>query len=331
MYEVISLVGGLVLLLLAGDVMVRGAVSLAMRMGIPPLVIGLTIIAFGTSAPELVISLRAALSGSGAIAIGNVVGSNVANVLLVLGIPAVFAVTECYERGAIRSASFMIAITFVFIAFCYFPPLGRPAGIALLALLALFLSEQVRASLEARRANGKNTAVVDDDENSNIDVIDGVEGIPGSLLLSCLFIFVGLAGLPLGAHLVISGASAAAMSWGVSEATIGLTVIAIGTSLPELAATMMAALRGHCGVAVGNVIGSNIFNLLAIMGTTALVAPVPVPDQIMSFEIWAMLAASILLLILVVRRMSIGRTIGFLMTATYLGYLWVVFQYGHAG
>lgn len=319
MLAFISLIGGLILLLIAGDIVVRGAVSLAERMGIPTLVIGLTIIAFGTSAPELVISLRAALSGSGGIAIGNAVGSNIANVLLVLSIPSIFTVTKCYEPGAVRNSVFMIVISLVFIAFCYFPPLNRPAGIALLALLVFFLTDQVRTAMRARRGNS--------DGSVDLELIDGVEGVPHSIPLAFVFVLIGLVGLPLGANLAIEGASTVARSWGVSEATIGLTVIAIGTSLPELSATLMAGIRGHTAVAVGNVIGSNIFNILAIMGTTAVIAPIPVPDRIILYDGWVMMASSGLLLGMALMRISIGKAGGIVMFAAYLAYLTSVFEF----
>jgi cation:H+ antiporter len=326
MIAIISLIGGLLVLLIAGDIVVRGAVSLAERMGIPTLIIGLTIIAFGTSAPELVISLRAALSGSGGIAIGNAVGSNIANVLLVLGIPSLFARTRCYEPGAVRNSVFMIGITCVFIAFCSFPPLDKQAGFALLALLAFFLTDQVRTAMRARREG----AIISEN-GGDMDLVEAVEGIPQSVPVAVLFVLLGIIGLPAGAHLTIDGAVSVGRAWGVSEAAIGLSVIAIGTSLPELSATLMAAVRGHSAVAVGNIIGSNIFNLLAIMGATATIAPVPVPGTMMSFDLWVMLVSSCLLLGLAVWRVTVGKTLGIAMLLVYAIYLLAVFRFGATG
>ncbi len=317
-----SLFGGLALLLVAGDVLVRGAVSVARHLGIPGLVIGLTIVAFGTSAPEFVVSLRAALEGSGGIAIGNVVGSNVANVLLVLGLPSLLVATHCGEDGITRSTIFMIAVTLIFILFCYTGTITRPAGIALVFLLVLFLSASLRVARHARRQR----------RESEIDSFEDETGsIPGDLRLAVLFLVAGLMALPGGAHLTIEGAVAIARSWSVSETAIALTIVALGTSLPELATTMMSAVRGHTGVALGNVVGSCIFNLLAILGVTALITPIPVPDEIMSFDIWAMLAAALLVLLFAAFSVTIRRSTGLALIAAYIGYIVVVFQTGSAG
>ena len=316
-----SLFGGLAILLVAGDILVRGSVSLAQSFGIPAIVIGLTIVAFGTSAPELVISLRAALEGAGGIAVGNVVGSNIANVLLVLGLPSLLAATHCGEEGSVKSAIFMIAVSLVFILFCYFPPLGLPAGLALLFLLIIFLAESVRSAHRARR---EGRAARDAGE----ELLEEVEGLPKEIWLASLFVFAGLIALPAGANFTIDGAVSIARSWHVSDAAIALTIIALGTSLPELATTLMSAVRGQAGVAVGNVIGSNIFNLLAIMGTVAVITPVSVPAEIMSFDIWAMLGASVLLLLFAAMSVTLKRVSGFALVAIYGGYIALVFLLG---
>lgn len=316
-----SLFGGLALLLIAGDVLVRGAVSIAQYLGIPALVIGLTIVAFGTSAPEFVVSLRAALNGSGGIAIGNVVGSNVANVLLVLGLPSLLVVTRCGEDGITRSSVFMIAVTLIFILFCYTGTITRPAGLALVVLLLIFLSESLRVARRARRE--RRAAEIDDFE-------DDTGNVPNDVRLAVLFLIAGLVALPGGAHLTIDGAVAIARNWSVSETAIALTIVALGTSLPELATTMMSAVRGHTGVALGNVVGSCIFNLLAILGVTAVITPIPVPDEIMSFDIWAMLAASLVVLLFAVFSVTIRRPTGLALIVGYIGYIVLVFHTGSA-
>jgi len=333
LFDYISLAGGLVVLIIAGDVLVRGSVGIAQRLGIPNLVIGLTIVAFGTSAPELVISLKAALENAGGIAIGNVVGSNIANVLMVLGMPALIAATPCGEQGATRTAVFMVAVTLVFIALCYFSPIGLWAGILLLALLAVFLAGSTiaarrhRRDLKAAAAAGADVAAC----AAEGDELDDVDDVPDSVWIALIYIGLGLVGLPLGAHFTISGATTIATSWGVSEAVIGLTVIALGTSLPELATTVMAAIRQHGAVAIGNVIGSNIFNLLAIIGITAVIVPIDVPQEILKLDVWVMLACAVLLTGLAGFKICLGRISGFVMCVAYGLYIASVYMIGYAG
>lgn len=335
LFDYISLAGGLVVLIIAGDVLVRGSVGIAQRLGIPNLVIGLTIVAFGTSAPELVISLKAAMEDAGGIAIGNVVGSNIANVLLVLGMPALIAATPCGEDGATRNAMFMVAVTVVFIGLCFFTPIGFLAGIVLLVLLAIFLTA---STITARRHRKKQKtisaasagAAVAEAEIHDDDTLDDVEDVPDSVWIALVYIVLGLVGLPLGAHFTITGATDIASHWGVSEAVIGLTVIALGTSLPELATTVMAAIRQHGAVAIGNVIGSNIFNLLAIIGITAVVVPIDVPAEVLKLDVWVMLACAVLLAVLAAFRICLGKISGLAMTAAYGLYITTVYMLGHA-
>ncbi|MBO6757452.1 MAG: calcium/sodium antiporter [Roseibium sp.] len=327
LFDYVSLAGGLVVLIIAGDVLVRGSVGVAQRLGIPNLVIGLTIVAFGTSAPELVISLKAALEGSGGIAIGNVVGSNIANVLLVLGMPALIAATPCGEDGATRSATFMVGVTFVFIALCFYSPLGWIASIILLTLLALFLGASALTARKHRKEMKANAAEEADDDD---DLLEDVEGVPDSIWIAVVYIALGLIGLPLGAHFTIEGATSVAVAWGVSDAVIALTVIALGTSLPELATTVMAAIRQHGAVAIGNVIGSNIFNLLAIIGITTAVIPVDVPAEILKLDIWVMLACAFILLGLAAFRVTLGKAMGIALTGAYCTYIYTVYLFGTA-
>jgi cation:H+ antiporter len=333
LFDYLSLAGGLVALIIAGDVLVRGSVGVAQRLGIPNLVIGLTIVAFGTSAPELVISLKAALDNASGIAIGNVVGSNIANVLLVLGMPALIAATPCGEQGATRTALFMAGVTLVFIALCFFTPIGLWDGVLLLALLAVFLggstiaARRHRKDLKAAAAGADVTAEAMD----NDDELEDVDDVPDSIWVALIYIGLGLVGLPLGAHFTISGATTIATAWGVSDAVIGLTVIALGTSLPELATTVMAAIRQHGAVAIGNVIGSNIFNLLAIIGITAVVVPIDVPQEVLKLDIWVMLACAVLLTALAGFKVCLGRISGFVMTAAYGLYIASVYMLGYAG
>ena len=314
----ITLAAGIALLLIGGDVLVRGAVSLAVKLDIPTLVIGLTIVAFGTSAPELVISLRAALAGSPGISIGNVVGSNIANILLVLGVPALIAATNCDQPFIKRNTLYVIGASLLFIWLCQRGPLAFWHGAVLFGLMVAFLVESGR-----RAARRSDAATVIGEEA--IELIDGVSGVPHRNWTIAAFLAIGLISLPIGAQMTVSSASVIAKDFGVSEAAIGLTLIALGTSLPELATTVAAALRGHCGLALGNVLGSNLFNILAIMGLTAMVVPVPVPDVIRSVDVWIMLAAALAITPFVLRRRSITWKIGLVFVSCYLAYISFVF------
>jgi cation:H+ antiporter len=312
------LVAGIALLLFCGDLLVRGAVAFAVKLRIPSLVIGLTIVAFGTSAPELVVSLRAALAGAPGIAIGNVVGSNIANVFLVLGVPALIAATNCDQPFIQRNMLYVLGASLIFITLCFLDPLTFWHGAILFALMIAFLVESGRRA--AKRPDPE--AIIGQEA---IELIDGVSGIPEQRfgIMGCLV--AGLIGLPLGAQLTVSSASAIAHTFGVDEAVIGLTIVALGTSLPELATTVSAAWRGHCGLALGNVLGSNLFNILAIMGLTAMVVPVPVPDFIKQVDIWVMLAAALAITPFVLGRGHITRIPGIAFVAIYIAYIYFVF------
>ena len=310
----IQLVGGLVILLLGGDFLVRGAVALARKLDVSPLVIGLTVVAFGTSAPELIVSVEAALDGVPGIAIGNVVGSNIANVLLVLGAPAIVVPIVCQAPSLNRDIVVMICASLLFIAFCWSGTLVAWQGAILVALLAVFLIH----SYVSERDDGPGYEEYGDE-------FDGVSAFPQSVIVFVGFIVVGLVGLLFGSHILISGAIGVARVWGVSETVIGLTLVAFGTSLPELATTIIAAIRKHGGIAVGNVVGSNMFNILGVMGITALVVPVPVADQTLGFDLWVMIGASLLLLPFALRQIPIGRTAGLVFSAAYVGFIAIQF------
>ncbi len=312
---------GLVILLLAGDLLVRGAVNVALRLGVPALIVSLTIVAFGTSAPELLISIEAVMTGAPGLALGNVVGSNTANILLVLGIPALLSTLQTSGSDTRKSYMTMIGATLLFIALCFFSPLTWWQGLILLTVLTFILLDQAREAIRHRRAS---KAAAEDEEEE----VEGAEpGLAGWKI--AVFVILGLIGLPLGADLFVDSAVEIAEMFGVSDAVIGLTLVALGTSLPELATTVMAAIRRQADVALGNVIGSNMFNLLAILGVTTLVGPIPVTNPLVSYDIWAMLAASLLIAPFVFNRnMNLTRGWGLLLSVLYILYIYVVVQYG---
>lgn len=305
---------GLVILLLAGDALVKGAVNLSLRIGIPALIVSLTVVAFGTSAPELLISIKAAMENVPGIALGNVVGSNTANVLLVLGIPALLAVMHTSECNTRKSYVIMLASSVLFIALAFRGVFDWTAGIVLLVVLAVILGDSMREALAHRRA-GKDADDEEEPEGADPDM-------PWWKII--LYLVLGLVGLPLGADLLVDSAVEIATIFGVSDTVIGLTLVALGTSLPELATTVMAALRRQADVALGNVIGSNMFNLLAIIGVASLIAPIPVDPEFLRFDLWVMLGASLLIFPLVFLTRDLTRIWGVVLSALYLGYIALV-------
>jgi len=311
---------GLVILLLAGDSLVKGAVNLALRMGIPALIVSLTIVAFGTSAPELLISVQAILAGSPGIALGNVVGSNTANILLVLGIPALVATMHTSGHDTRDSYMQMIAASVLFIALAFFGPFTWIDGLILLVALTAMLVHATSVARAHRRAEAGPVAEPVDLDAEELEGADPGLGWPRILI----YLALGLVGLPLGADLLVDGAVNIARAYGVTETVIGLTLVAVGTSLPELATTLVAAIRQKADVALGNVIGSNMFNLLGIIGVAALVGPIPVERTFLVQDLWIMLAASLLLAPFVFLKMDITRLWGVIFTGAYVAYLVLV-------
>lgn len=305
---------GLVILLLAGDALVRGAVNLSLRLGIPALIVSLTIVAFGTSAPELLISISAIKDNLPGIALGNVVGSNTANILLVLGVPALLATLHTSECDTKKTYFFMIAASLLFIGLAFTGVFNVWTGLILLAALAFVLGDAFREA-RAHKCAAENDDTVDLIEEADPDM---------PYWRIAVFLVLGLIGLPLGANLLVENASIVARTYGVSDTVIGLTMVAIGTSLPELSTTVMAAMRRQADVALGNVIGSNMFNLLAIIGLTTFFGNIPVDPKFLQFDLWVMLAASLLLIPFVFLKQDINRIWGIVLTLLYVTYLVVV-------
>ena len=309
---------GLVTLLLAGDFLVRGAVNLALRLGISALLVSLTVVAFGTSAPELLIVLSAMADGASGLAMGNVIGSNTANILLVLGLPALIVGLHTADFFPKKSFLLMILATVLFIGLAFLGPFTWWHGSILLAVLLGILWDQGR-SAQRDRQTVKTAALLAVDE-------DGLEGVdptmPGWKIV--LYLVFGLVGLPIGARILVVNAEIIAKDYGVPETAIGLTLIAVGTSLPELATSTIAALRRQGDVTLGNVIGSNMFNLLAIIGIAAFVGPIPVDAAFLRFDLWIMLAAALLLVPMVFFKLNFTRIWGAGLTLLYMAYLFVV-------
>ncbi len=306
---------GLLILLLAGDALVRGAVNLSLRLGVPALIVSLTIVAFGTSAPELLIAISAIKENAPGIALGNVVGSNTANILLVLGLPALLATLHTSECDSRKNYIFMLLASVLFIGLAFCGVFNLLSGAILLAALALILGNAFREAHAHRKACGE--ACADEDELEGLEEAD--PDMPYWKV--AIYLILGLVGLPMGAHLLVENATVIARNYGVSETVIGLTLIAVGTSLPELSTTVMAALRRQADVALGNVIGSNMFNLLAIVGITTLFGRIPVDPEFLRFDLWVMLGASLLLVPFVFFKKDITRVWGLILTALYVIYV----------
>jgi cation:H+ antiporter len=318
LFIILSLIGGLIFLTLGAEGLVRGAVSLAQRYGLSPLLIGLTIVALGTSTPELMASLTAAWGGNSGIAVGNVVGSNIFNILAIMGLTALVRKTKIDQAAWRQSGMVMLAATILaLLGFTFFPTLPRWVGALSLGLLVAYIVWEYW--LHARPHN--KTATPPTPQASTL-------GLP--LWASVALIIAGLTGLMIGAKLLIDGAITLAQMWGVSDTVIGLTIVAAGTSLPELATSVMAALRRQPEIAVGNIIGSNIFNLLGILGLTALVLPTPIPLQITRLDMWVMLGATVAFMLYARAGWRLTRAEGGLFVAAYLLYTWYLVQYAAA-
>ena len=312
--------GGFVLLFAGGEWLVRGAVTVSRRFGISPLLIGLTIVAFCTSAPELLVSLEAASRGQIDIAVGNVVGSNIANVLLIIGVSALIFPIVVKKAEMRRDTLVMLAAIMLMTGLAILGTIERWHGGLMLGALITYIwyaywtevhSETPSAELHVRGA-------------------EEFSGVSKRLWLGFLELGIGLGALVVGSRMLVNGAGEIAREFGVPEAVIGLTLVAVGTSLPELATSVMAALRGHADVAVGNVVGSNLFNVAAIIGLTSLFHPLPVSETIASFDIWVMLGSSLLLAALLLLRGRIGRMAGALLLAAYIGYVAFLYTGGPA-
>jgi len=276
--NILFFLGGLLGLVLGGEYLVRGAVALAQRVGLSPLVIGLTIVGFGTSTPELVTSVQAAMLGAPDIALGNIVGSNIANILLILGVAALIAPLAIERRSFARDGSVMLIATLLCLGVVLLGSVDRLAGVVCIAGLVGYLIFTFRTDRRAAKEVSESAPE------------------PVRMGLALLWLLGGLVLTILSARFLVTGAVALAQAVGLSEAVIGLTIVAVGTSMPELVTSVIAARRGQSDVALGNVVGSNIFNILGVLGVTAVIQPVGVAAQIATLDIWVMLAATLALI-----------------------------------
>lgn len=315
MLDVLFVILGIALLTVGGEALIRGSLTAAKRLGVSPLLSGLVIVGFGTSSPELVVSVNAAIEGRPDIAIGNVVGSNVGNILLILGVCALITPLAVKPLALRRDAVTVVAASILFLVLVGGSALGRVDAAMFLGALAAYLvwaywSERYHAapSGELRQAEAEELST-----------------LPKSVLWTVIAVVLGLLLLIAGSQVLLMGAIGIAAHFGVPEAVIGLTLVAVGTSLPELSISVLAAIRRHADVAVGNILGSNIFNLLGILGLSALLQPLPVHSRILHFDQWVMLGTSLLLLLFLYTGRRLSRAEGGVLLMGYGFYVWLSF------
>jgi cation:H+ antiporter len=301
-----TLITGFVLLIAGGELLVRGGVRLARIMGVPPLIIGITIVGFGTSTPELVAAIQAVLAGVPQLAIGNIVGSNIANLLLILGVAALLSPISVTPETVRRDGALVVATAVLLLVAGFMGGLTRPIGIAFIVALVAYMYFLLR--------HGRVP------EEMLPDSVETPRG-PWELATSGVLALIGIGLVITGGKLLVDGAVELARLLDVSEQVIGLTVVAVGTSLPELATTLMAVLRKSPDIALGNVLGSNVYNVLGIGGITATVRPLPISEQMLRFDLPFMVALSILLVVLALRYERLGRATGVLFLTTYAAYV----------
>jgi cation:H+ antiporter len=313
MLNTVLLVLGLVVITLGAEALVRGASGIASRLGVSALIIGLTVVAFGTSAPELAVSLSSALRGQGDIALGNAIGSNIFNVLFILGLSALIAPLSVASQLIRFDVPLMIGVSVLVLVLALDGSIGRVEGTVLFFGLLAYIGFQV---VQARRES----------QTMTLNEIPGAGGA-APLWRQTLYVAVGLVALVIGARLMVDGAVAIAVSFGISELVVGLTIVAVGTSLPEVATSVVAALRGERDIAVGNAVGSNVFNLLGALGIAGALSPagVPVAAQALGFDLPVMVAVAVACLPIFVTGREIARWEGALFLAYYAAYTsWVV-------
>jgi len=311
MPDILLVLMGLAVLVAAGEATLRGAVGLARKLNMPPAAIGLTIVGFGTSLPELVVSVQAAFDAKPGFAVGNAVGSNIANSLLILGCAALVRPLHCEPRSLRRDGGAMLIATMLCIGLGLSGQVVFWQGAMMIVMLFTFIGWSY---LQDRKWAGL-PAALHEKEGEEVSVV------PESMLFVLAMLLSGLGGLGIGADMMVDGAAAIGARAGIPDAVLGLTVFAFGTSLPELVAAMVAAWRGHTDVAVGNVIGSNIFNLMGILGAASLVTPIPFNDALQQIDLSVLLAATLVLFPIIISGWRISRREGTLLLCCYIGYI----------
>ncbi len=307
MISLVQVIGGLVLLVAGGESLVRGAVGFANALGVPALVIGLTIVSFGTSAPEMVISLQAVLTGHPDISLGNIIGSNIANILLVLGATAIVYPIAVDAKLVRRDTPLMLGATVLFMFFCNGGMLARYEATIFLIIIVLYTLHIFRS-------------VKRGDEAELAEELEEGTSVEMSIWKAGIFIGTGALLLILGSDVLVDGSVTLARTIGVPEAVIGLTILAVGSSAPEMVTCLVAAYRKHADIALGNIVGSNLFNITVIGGTAAMVKPIPVADQFIQTDNWIMLGVTMVLISFMLTGRKITRAEGVILFTGYVAY-----------
>ncbi len=321
--DYIFVLAGLGLLFIGGEGLVRGSVAISARLGVSAILIGVVVVGFGTSAPELLVSLQATLTGQSDIAMGNVVGSNIANILLILGLAGVLYPIKCTDPAILRDSTAGIVSATILFAFTFIGIIPRLAGIAMLVLLCFYLFY----SYKADKRNKKDVTV---DVQETIHELEAEEFDTGlGLKISILLAIGGIIMLVIGADLLVRGATSIARGYGVSEAVIGLSLVALGTSLPEMATVIAASMKKQTDVVIGNVMGSNLFNILSILGITSIIKPVPVTGRLAEFDVLFALVLAIIVAVIILLFKRIGRVTGITFLSVYFVYMiWLFLSNG---
>lgn len=321
---ILPLAGGLAMLAVGGELLVRGAVKAAERLGVSPLLIGLTLVGFGTSTPELVTSVQAALVNSPGIAVGNIVGSNIANILLILGLSAILFPIAVGSNALKRDGALTLVVAVLFLLIGLVWQLDRAVGaIFILGLVAyiVYAWGQERVGADGHTAAFERCEAYEQTHDPVLKAPDGQPAEAGSLLVPLAIALAGLVIVIFGGRFFVNGAITLARGFGISETVIGLTIVAVGTSMPEFITSVIAALRRQSDVALGNILGSNIYNILGIGGLTAIIAPTAIPREIATFDNVVMVAVSAVLLVLARTGWRIGRLEGCALLAGYVLYV----------
>lgn len=306
-----AMLAGIILLIRGGDWTIDASVFVARKFGISPLVIGFTVVAFGTSLPEMVVSVLANLQGSPGIAIGNVLGSNIANILLVIGATAIFAPLVAQGKGIVRDLSVMLLATALLTALLVTGHITRIAGTGMMVFLCMYVFYQYMTA-----ARGETPPPLTEEEEAETEKY-------AHHLAPYFYLLLGLAAIALGAEFLVRGTRVSASIIGVPEAVIALSVIALGTSLPELSTCIIAGRKGHSDIVLGNIIGSNVFNILFVLGATALAAPIlpgSFAAQLAEFDIWLVVAVSLIFTVILLTARKITAPVGWLFLGAYILY-----------